>query len=354
MWSEHPIASAFGLTWWGVNRANWWSGYYPYTNPYAYNVSTTVYDYSTPFVEYVPVVTESAPAAPALPGIAAAPTPVELPPGVTIQGVSTFDAARDAFYQGNYTLALEQIDQTIKQMPSDAVAHEFRALVLFALGRYKEAAAAVYLVISAGPGWNWTTMNSLYGVTSDYEKQLRALEEYTGANPKSAEGHFLQGYHYLTCGHPKEAVEQWREVKTLNPADPLINNLLAMLEPAKPTPPQTPPAPVGGDAQPAKEPVKPIAASAVTGTWTATGAKEANFTMTLAADGKFTWVYTRGSKREEVKGVFALEQNVLALEPNNTAPMLAEITLGTDGKMKFVMIGAPKGDPGLEFVRNKS
>lgn len=345
MWSEHPVAAAMGLTWWGVNRACWWSGYLAYSNPYASGVPATVYDYSEPFVEYVPVPAEG--------GGGGAPPPQtseELPPGVTKEGMTAFDQAREAFYGGNYAQALEQINAAIKQMPNDAVCHEFRALTLFALGNYKESAAALYAVLSAGPGWDWKTMCSLYASPAEYEKQLRALEAWVKANPKAPEGHFVAGYHYLTCGHPEQAAEEWREVKAITKDDRLIANLLAMVEPGQAT--DAPPA--GAAPQPAKDPVKTIPAADVAGTWTASGAQGARFTMTLTADGKFTWTYTRGSHREEVKGVFAIEQNVLALEPHNAAAMLSEITLGPDGKMKFNMIGAPKGDPGLEFVRQKS
>lgn len=351
MWSEHPVAAAYGLTWWGVNRATWWSGYWPYYNPYAVDVPTTVYNYSTPFVEYVPVAMDSAPAAPATPAVPAAEA---LPPGVTQEGITAFDAAREAFSQGRYGHALESVNQAVKQMPNDAVVHEFRALVLFAMGNYKEAAAALYPVLSAGPGWDWTTMSSLYSNPSDYEKQLRDLESYSGRNPKAADGHFLLGYHYLTCGHPDQAAEEYREVLKVNPEDRLTSNLLAMVTPAKEAPAQDKSAtPAAGQPEPAKEPVKTIPTADVVGTWTAAGAKGARFTMTLTSDGKFTWAYTRGSQREEAKGVFAIEQNVLALEPNGTSAMLAEITLAGDGKMKFALIGAPKDDPGLEFVRNK-
>ena len=63
-------------------------------------------------------------------------------------------------------------------MPNDTVLHEFRGLVLFALGRYKEAAAADYAVLSAGPGWDWTTLSGLYPNVEVYTEQLRALEQY--------------------------------------------------------------------------------------------------------------------------------------------------------------------------------
>ncbi len=44
-------------------------------------------------------------------------------------------------------------------MPNDAALHEFRALVLFALQRYDDAAAALYAVLTAGPGWDWATLS---------------------------------------------------------------------------------------------------------------------------------------------------------------------------------------------------
>ena len=59
-------------------------------------------------------------------------------------------------------------------MPNDPTLHEFRRLVLFALDRYDEAAAALYAVLSVGPGWDWTTLISLYGDPETYTQQLRA------------------------------------------------------------------------------------------------------------------------------------------------------------------------------------
>jgi protein involved in temperature-dependent protein secretion len=356
MWSEHPVAAAYGLSWWGVNRAAYWSGYWPYYNPYAYELPMTVYNYSTPFVEYVPVQTTETMPAPATGGGTPAAGAAEiLPPGVTSEGMKAFDAARDAFKQGNYDLALAQVNQAVKQMPNDALIHEFRALVMFALGNYKEAAATLYPVLSVGPGWDWTTMISLYSSPAEYEKQLRALEKYVTNNPKSGEGRFVLAYQYITCGHNTQAAEQLKEVRAIYPEDRLAANLLAMVSPNKSAASQAPAA--GTSPKPALDPTKTIKAAQLTGTWTASGAKGANFTMNLTADGKFTWTYSQGSKREEVKGVFAIEQNTLALEPNgagDSGAMLADITLKEAGKMKFSLIGAPKDDPGLEFVLNKS
>ena len=73
-----------------------------------------------------------------------------------------FSAARDAFKAGDFQRALDLTDQVIKDESNVPVVHEFRALCLFALKRYDEAAAVDYAVLSAGPGWNWSTLVGLY------------------------------------------------------------------------------------------------------------------------------------------------------------------------------------------------
>src|SRR4051794_27639999 len=107
------------------------------------------------------------------------------------------DEARLAFKDGKYADAQAKVEQAIAKLPSDAALHEFRALTLFAQGKYKDAAAALYAVLAAGPGWNWETMRGLYGDPADYTKQLRALEQYVKDHPDAAEGHFLSAYHDL-------------------------------------------------------------------------------------------------------------------------------------------------------------
>src|SRR6202034_2685255 len=130
-------------------------------NPYyvaPQDVSYPVYDYGQPIVT-----------------TAALPDPND--PSVT-GAVSLGDQARDAFYKGDYSTALSDIDAAIAKAPSDTPLHEFRALVLFALKRYKDAAGTLYAVLSVGPGWDWTTMSSLYPSVDIYTTQLRALEDY--------------------------------------------------------------------------------------------------------------------------------------------------------------------------------
>ena len=141
----------------------------------------------------------------------------------------SFDDARAAFKKGDYAKAQELADKAIALLPSDATLHEFRALTLFAQGRYKDAAATLYAVLAAGPGWDWKTMRGLYPDEDTYTRQLRALEEYVRKDPKSADARFVLAYQYLVLGSKDAAVAQLREVVRLQPQDQLSAALVKAL-----------------------------------------------------------------------------------------------------------------------------
>jgi tetratricopeptide (TPR) repeat protein len=147
-----------------------------------------------------------------------------------------FDAAREAFKRGDYATAQADVEKAIEQLRSDAVLHEFRALTLFAQGRYSEAAATLYAVLAAGPGWDWATMSSLYPDVSVYTQQLRALEDYVRKHATAGDARFLLAYHYLVLGYKDEAVKQLTEVVRLTPNDKLSAELLKALTSENPAP----------------------------------------------------------------------------------------------------------------------
>jgi tetratricopeptide (TPR) repeat protein len=259
--------------------------------------------------------------------------------------MSLFDQSRAVFATGDYKQALELCNQTLKTMPNDAVVHEFRSLVLFALQNYRDSAAAAYAVLSAGPGWDWTTLSSLYGNVADYTTQLRALEAFVKKTPKSSDGHFLLAYHYLTAGHPDAARTQLREVDKLTPNDRLVRQLLGISSaPDQQAKEPTPKPPIEDD--------KLIKAEQLVGVWTAGGSGGSKFQMTLEKDSAFTWKFTSGKKSEQINGVFAVEQNNLALEVDDGSVLLAEIAL-TGNQLRFKVIGGESNDPGLTFMKAK-
>src|SRR5262249_17392199 len=125
------------------------------------------------------------------------------------------------------------LDKALSKTPSDVVLHEFRALCLFALHRYKEAAGTLYAVLSVGPGWDWTTMSGLYPHVDVYTEQLRALEDYVRRNGDSPDARFVLAYQYMTAGHQDAAARQLKEVIRLAPKDQLSQQLLRMVAPSE-------------------------------------------------------------------------------------------------------------------------
>ena len=329
MWDDHTALMAFGTTMWGLNAAAYAFGYWGYSNPYysePYPVGGGAYaDYSQP------IAIEAAASAPA---------------GAPAPGMADFDAARQSFLQGDYASALASTNKALAAMPNDPIVHEFRALVMFAQGKYKEAAAGLYSVLAVGPGWDWTTLSSLYPNVDAYTKQLRTLEEYVKQHPQANDARFVLAYHYMTMGSKDAAAKQYQEIYKATPQDTLVKQLLLMTGGAEAI----------GAAAPAAESAKPaakVAAADLVGNWGAAGQGNAKFSLDLTSDGNFSWTFTQAGKPQAVKGVYAVNDNVLAMEPESGGVMLAEVTQPQGGSFNFQLLGAPPGDAGLKFVRSR-
>jgi tetratricopeptide (TPR) repeat protein len=343
-WNSYPGWGSYGLTPWGINRSAWTFGYWGYSNPYCQYGS---YGYSSPYNYSLPLVTTQ-------PGYSFA-TPADsdvLPAGITADGKAAFDASLAAFRTGDFSSALGWIDQAIQQMPSDAVAHEFRGLVLFALGRYEESAEAVYAVLAVGPGWDWETMITLYPDPEMYTAQLRALESWIGTHPDSSAGRFLLAYHYMRCGHNDSARDQLKQVLALSPGQKVATDLLTMMD----GPDSVKSLPGAGPAMVPPSPDEvtssPVAKEQLIGHWHAEGPDGTTFGLDLNSDGSFEWVFTRAGTPEKVNGVWEMDGAQLALQPDAGGTLLATITTGADGGFSFRMQGAEPGDSGLNFLRN--
>ena len=252
-WGSFALGAATGVSAWALGSSfyNW--GYASYANPYyaaetvaqpivieqtvaggepqTVTVPAYTYDYSQP------IDTQSAPP----------------PEEVANPAVAKFDSARAAFGTGDYAGALQLTDEALKVLQNDATLHEFRALVLFAVGKYDLAAGPLYAVLSVGPGWDWTTMAGLYPNIDVYTSQLRKLEAFVSANPTSTAGRFVLAYHYLTQGHTEAAVSQLKQVVALAPQDTLSAQLVKQFSPpaeSSGTPaPSTAPDPAGDTRQ---------------------------------------------------------------------------------------------------------
>lgn len=345
-----PLGWGFGG--WGLGLMAYDSGYYPYYNPYWYPpvTQTVVYNYSTP----IPVATNVG----ADPNLAA--TNNSGPPPSPQSENPAFDAARAAFRAGDYRAALASVDTAIAKTPTDSVFHEFRALTLFALQDYKQAAGVIHSLLAVGPGWDWTTMSGLYADPDAYTQQLRALEQFTRANPKAADAHFLLAYHYTTTGHSEAAATQLQQVVKLMPTDKLAGELLRMVQgPPKQETPATPPdpavaeapaTPADGGPQP-----DPIDKDLLPGSWSASRPDGSSFSLNLTDDGKFTWKFALPKQKgDEFGGTYSIDGPVLILqrEGGGGGALAGTATFDGDDKFNFRMVGAPPEDKGLDFGKS--
>jgi tetratricopeptide (TPR) repeat protein len=325
----------WGLGGWGLGSLYYHCGYLMYTNPYYVNSGPVYYNYSQP----IPVSYNA---------------PVTVVVNAPDSADAVFNNAVAAFRQNDYDRALDITNQGITQHSDDAVLHEFRSLVLFAKRDYQQSAGTIHSVLAVGPGWDWTTLIGLYANASLYTDQLRDLEAFTKANPQDAASHFLLAYHYMTCGHPDDAVRKLQVVVQLMPNDRVASDILKMIGSPLPTQPDgatTPlaPSPAEVAARPA---VPPVAAASLVGTWTAARADGSTFDLNLTNAATFTWSFAQ--KNQPVQafgGTYTVEGNVLALERKDGGSLIAEITPAGGSMFNFRMLGAPEDDKGLDFQK---
>jgi tetratricopeptide (TPR) repeat protein len=335
------------------------SGYGMYSNPY-YSATPayagTYLDYSQP----IPVTADSQsnaqtggatdPDAPVI-------TPEEAPPSPEVQAaLKPFDDARTAFKAGDYDQALSKTDEALKSLPNDAALHEFRALVLFAQAKYQDAAAVIYSVLSVGPGWDWTTLSSMYADVDVYTRQLRSLEDYSKQHPDSADAAFVLGYHYLSCGHKEAAAKQFQNVARLLPNDQLAPQLLKMIgakgvgaESTEPPPSADP------DAKPARPPEDdgpPIDKSKIVGAWKSVRGNSVAIDLVIKGDGSFTWKVNQGGRTNVIEGSYEVEGNLLILKQTSDGnTMVGRVRMADQPGFNFKLIGTGPDDPGLDFAK---
>ncbi len=211
------------------------------------------------------------------------------------------------FGTGDYAGALRLTDEALKVLPNDATLHEFRALVLFAVGKYDLAAGPLYAVLSVGPGWDWTTMAGLYPDIEVYTSQLRKLEAFVSANPTSTAGRFVLAYHYLTQGNTDAAVGQFKGVVALAPQDTLSAQLVKQFSP----PSAAPETPAAATAPPPA--TTPAKQGNLAGNWTAHPAGDTTIDLRIGDDSTFTWKVTAKGKPRQLAGKWSLTDDLLTL-----------------------------------------
>jgi len=327
----------YGPSSWLYGGSLYGYGYVPYSNPYyvsyAFSPGLVVqpYDYS------LPIITGSAPPA----------------QSVADEALALFGSARASFKAGDFALALQQADDALTKTPNDSSLHEFRALCLFALGRYDEAATVLYAVLSVGPGWDWPSLIGLYPNIDVYTAQQRALEAYCQANPQSSSARFVLAYHYLTQGHFDAAARTLRQVVALKPNDTLSAKLLEQLDAARQNP--------GSGTSVAQQPPtsEPVAAvntavpegATIAGAWTAHPSADTSVTLTIQPEGTFNWQVVQKGQTRQFSGNSTFGNGVLTLVPDGSQPIVGRVSWTDASRMNFRVIGDSPDAPGLSFSK---
>jgi tetratricopeptide (TPR) repeat protein len=362
----YPLA--FGAATWGLSSllSGWGLGYgvgygASYVNPYYSTVPQTVvasspYDYSQPIVVNNYVTNDGATSSSDSQGGGGASASATAQPAAN-EATALFDAALAKFKAGDYSAALAGCDKAVKLSPGDSVIHEVRALALFALGRYPEAAATLNAVLASAPGMDWTSMSSLYGSVDAYTAHLRKLEAACKASPGDAAAHFVLAYHYLVGGHVDLAREALAVVVAKQPGDLVAKRILeALAPPPEEKSAEQSPAPAAeAAAKPAAEATETAAAPGpetdLVGVWKADAGRD-SVVLTVREDSTFTWKATPAGKAAvELSGTIETAADAIALVTDGQRTMAGKVTSKGADAFDFFVVGAPADAKPLEFKR---
>ena len=241
------------------------------------------------------------------------------------QATTVFDSAREAFKDGDYTRALELVDQSLKTTPNDATLHEFRALCLFALNRYDEAAARALCRVVGRPGLGLDDADQpLRRSRNVYAAAPGPRALLLGASPVGG-GPVRAGLPLLDPGARRSGGPAVQDTcSTLQPKDQLTAQLIHQIQHTEarirdrqqPGPPSAATTPAVAASTASTQP-----AGTLDGTWTAQPSPDTTITVTFVDKGHFTWKVSRKGKDQQFNGTSSYENGILTLvqEQNNNA-----------------------------------
>jgi len=292
----------------------------------------------------------------------------------TEDGVELVEAARVAFARGEYNEALRLVSYAAEQMPNDPDVHQLRSIILFAMGDFKESAAAANAALSVGQGWSWDAIRSLYGENGAYSAQYRGLEEFVAENPNLPEGRFLLGYHYMMLNFKDAARRELGQAVRLQPKDQVSSTMLKSLSPQEPARPYQPSVPIVPpvpqtdvtippqvgqntlETAPKKQESSPqvtVQRGKLLGNWTASPDAKTKISLGIKDDGSFEWKVKADKQNTELKGTFELDGDNLILKRGTDSQKLeGKVKSATEKAFVFTLIVNGKEAMTFNFVRS--
>ncbi|MBX9655524.1 hypothetical protein K2Y11_18060, partial [bacterium] len=313
--NAYPLATALGLSSWALNGGMYSFGLGNYNNPFYTSGGGLGYvNYNQPFVADTTSYSSSYAASDDTGATSDNPSMV------------AFGEARSDFRNGDYNGALQRVNKALETSPRDPILNEFRSLVLFAQGDYRQSAEALHPVLALGPGWDWATMAGLYGNVNTYTDHLRALEKYRNNNPDAPEARFLLGYHYMTTGHRDAASREFERYNTLVKDDSVGKNLYQLVSSQGDENEKNPQLEEAiRSAEKSVTPTANVDHKRLIGTWKAEGKDSKSYTVELKEDGEFQWTFNGNDQTKTLEGAYVVDKDTLILEPKSGGALLAKI-----------------------------
>jgi hypothetical protein len=140
--------------------------------------------------------------------------------------------AKRALRQGRYEDVIGIVERVMNGSRGGVEAAQIRALALFAMQKYDQAAADAYRVLQSEAAWDWQALRQMCASRPIYVQQLRSLQAAAAQPMASAGVHFLLAYHCLMLDQSDAARAELVKTKQLQPENRLVDHLLASLPPS--------------------------------------------------------------------------------------------------------------------------
>jgi hypothetical protein len=95
----------------------------------------------------------------------------------------------------------------------------------------------------------------------------------------------------------------------------------------------------------------PVPLDQLVGIWNSDRGENGKITFTMKETGDYTWSFSNGGTASELKGTYGLDDQGLLVLSSDDTQMVCLVEIKAGNQMHFTLIGAPDGDPGLDFTK---
>ena len=161
---------------------------------------------------------------------------VESPDDGNFKAIALYNEASDLAYAGEFSLALEKVDEALFIVPNFTVALTTKAALLSELERYDEALEALNTAYTLNPEDPYVLTNaaSVYLYLGEYEYALNLTDIALSYNPELVEAWVTKGAAHGALGEYTKEVEASQQALLFDPKNPLaLSNMEYALEQIK-------------------------------------------------------------------------------------------------------------------------